>query len=767
MTATFVTPPSADAADRLHVEVFADRCAGCQECIVRCPTAALDLDTRTWTAVADDERCVGCRQCVRTCPFGAITVSGPLLAGTRAAVDIHPAEALAGGAGVLRGRPELVGDTAVLGGDTPELAGGAGGAGGAGALAGGAGVLAETRRGLASEADALAEASRCLQCPDPTCVRGCPAHNDIPAFIAALREHDLRRAQRVIRQTSFLPDVCSRVCDQAVQCEGACTWSLAGGTPVAIGALERYVSEAAAMLPLEAEDDLGAGTTVAVVGSGPAGIGAAFELVRAGASVTVLEARDRPGGLLDWGIPGFTLPADVARRPWDDLLLAGVDLRCGVEVTPADLEDLLATFDAVILAHGAGVPLRLPVAGGDLDGVCDATEFLLDAQASLEGGSPSRLVPPAADGEPPTVLVVGAGNTAMDVARLARRLGARAVCVDWLDRRFAPVRPDELAEAAEEGVDIRFLTTVERLEGAGGRVTTAVLSETTQSDATAKPKVVRRDAHHERVDLVVMAMGYRIDPALAGATPLARRATGLPAREVQASGLLAAGAPAFARHQPIGQLVLGRETAQTAAALGVADRLFVAGDALVGPSTVVEAMAQGRRAARSALERRVRRPGRPATDDAGPRVLVAYESRGGRTEGVGRELAAALGARGAQARSMPLRDVTLADVAAADLVVLGTWVEGLVVAGVRPARATTAWLARQPTLGATRFALYCTYGVDPKGALGRLRRDVEAKGGSVVAEAAFGRHRRRGSVEVLAARLLAGEAAPSSRGPDR
>ncbi|MST35322.1 NAD(P)-binding protein, partial [Acidimicrobiaceae bacterium USS-CC1] len=304
----------------------------------------------------------------------------------------HPAAALAGdtpvldgGAAVLAGdTPVLDGGAGVLAGDTPVLDGGARGAG----------VLAETRRGLASEADALAEASRCLQCPDPTCVRGCPAHNDIPAFIAALREHDLRRAQRVIRQTSFLPDVCSRVCDQAVQCEGACTWSLAGGTPVAIGALERYVSEAAAMLPLEAEDDLGAGTTVAVVGSGPAGIGAAFELVRAGASVTVLEARDRPGGLLDWGIPGFTLPADVARRPWDDLLLAGVDLRCGVEVTPADLEDLLATFDAVILAHGAGVPLRLPVAGADLDGVCDATEFLLDAQGALEGGSPSRLVPP-------------------------------------------------------------------------------------------------------------------------------------------------------------------------------------------------------------------------------------------------------------------------------------------------------------------------------------------------------------------------------------
>ncbi len=719
MTTTFITALSTDTpstgtpAEPLHVDVLTDRCAGCQECVVRCPTGALTLEPGSWTAVADDARCVGCRQCVRTCPFAAITVSGPMLAGERVATGVHSP-------------PSLLGD------------------------------LGETRVGLLGGADAPAEANRCLSCPDPTCVRGCPAHNDIPAFIAAVRDADLALAHRIIRRTSFLPDVCSRVCDQALQCEGACTWSLAGGTPVAIGALERYIADAAPLPPLEAEGDTGADMAVVVVGSGPAGAGAAFELVRSGASVTVLEARDRPGGLLDWGIPAFTLPADVARRPWEDLLAAGVELHCGVEVTAADIDELLGCYDAVILAHGAGLPLRLPIPGADLDGVCDATQFLQDAQAALQRGEPSQLLPsPEGDGEPPTVLVVGAGNTAMDVARLARRLGARAICVDWLDRRFAPVRPDELAEAADEGVDIRFLTTVQRLEGDDGRVTTAVFDETAQSDAGSKPKTVRRAAQREAVDLVVMAMGYRADPALSGQPPVARRATGLPSRRVQASGLLAAGAPAFARHQPIGQLVLGRATAETIAGLGIRDRLFVAGDALVGPSTVVEAMAQGRRAARAAVERRVHRPDR-VPSGVEPRVLVAWESRGGHTEAVGRELAEALGRRHAQVRTLPLRDVTLTDLAAADLVVLGTWVEGFVVAGVRPARATTAWLRQLPGLGATRFALYCTYAVDPKGALDRLRQDVEAKGATVVAEATFGRHRRRGDVEIFTDRLLGG-----------
>jgi NADPH-dependent glutamate synthase beta subunit-like oxidoreductase len=178
-------------------------------------------------------------------------------------------------------------------------------------------------------------------------------------------------------------DVCSRVCDQAVQCEGACTWSLAGGTPIAIGALERFVTEQAPVPPLVATGPEGAGLSVAVVGSGPAGIGAAWELLAAGAEVTVLERDEKPGGLLGWGIPDFTLPAAVAARPWHQLVEAGATLRCGVEVAPEDVDQLLEQYDAVVVAIGAGAAIRLPVEGGTLGSVIDATEFLTSAEISL------------------------------------------------------------------------------------------------------------------------------------------------------------------------------------------------------------------------------------------------------------------------------------------------------------------------------------------------------------------------------------------------
>ncbi len=717
MTLSQPTIDRTTADQRPHVTVLTDRCAGCQECVIRCPTGALTMDIGNWVAAADDARCVGCRQCVRTCPFTAIDVEGPILVADRVEPDYHRVTDLEGN-------------------------------------------LEETRQGIPTWTSVLAEAERCLACPDPTCVRGCPVHNDIPAFVSAVRAGDLDGAHRVLRRTSFLPDVCSRVCDQAVQCEGACTWSLAGGAPVAIGAIERFVTDNAPIPPIEPVDDRGAGLSVAVVGSGPAGIGAAFELVRSGAQVTVFEKDDRPGGLLRWGIPSFTLPRQVAERPWEQLRAAGVRLECGMTLTPDRIEELRASFDAVILAHGAGKALRLPVQGGDLGGVVDATEFLGEARAALAESRRCDLLPPDDGGhseDPVTVLVLGAGNTAMDVARLARRLGARAICVDWMDRRFAPVRPDELDEATEEGVDIRFCRTLTRLEGSGERVERAVLAETRQASAAKLPTVLDATSV-ERVDLVVMAMGYRIDPAfgeVAPDKPLARRIPELVDRRFQASGILQGGAPAFARHRPVGELAIIREIGRMSAALGTTERVFVAGDALVGPSTVVEAMAQGRRAAEAVLDRQPHvgpdpRPGKVAS------VLVAFESRSGHTEALARSLAGTLGQSGAGVRVRRLGEIGLADIAEADVVVLGTWVEGLVVARVGPAPATRAAIAGLPELGATKLATFCSYGVAPKGTLTELRRLLESRGGTVVAEHAFGpRDRDTDAMAAFAEEVLA------------
>jgi glutamate synthase (NADPH) small chain len=701
LTATGEAPA---AAGQPHVTVLTDRCAGCQECVVRCPPGALTMDASRWVAVADDALCVGCRQCERTCPFSAITVEGPLVVSGRAEREqLH--------------LDRLTGDTS------------------------------ETRQGFDSWEEALAEASRCLDCPDPTCIRGCPAHNDIPSFIRAILDGDLAKAHEVLSRTSVLPDACSRVCDQAAQCEGACTWSLAGGTPVAIGKLERFVADNAPVPPPTRNSAAGAGLSVAVVGSGPAGIGAAWQLVRAGASVTVYEKDPEPGGLLGWGIPDFTLPAAVAARPWQQLTAAGAELRCGVDVDAADIGRLLAVHDAVILAHGAGLPLRLPVPGCDLGGVTDATSFLKAGKAALaSGGDVARFrescaLPAPSEGERedawPQVLVLGAGNTAMDVARTARRLGLRAVCADWVDERFALARPDELDEARREGVDVRFLRTLARLEGEGGRVRRAALTPTRQNRADRRPKPLGGDPEMLDVNLVVMAMGYRNDAAFAPAlpgTPVAREANGVPDRRWLASGVLATPAPTFAHHKPAGRLALGREAGLAAAALPFQERLWAAGDALVGPSTVVEAMAQGRRAATSILAARPRRGpiGEPR------RVLVAYESRGGRTARAASLIAGRLRDTGAVVRAVPLAQVGMAELTETDLLIIGTWVEGFVVARVGAARATRAWLAGLPRLAGLRTATFCTFAVSPRGTLAAMRQALEDRGTVVVAEEALG-----------------------------
>lgn len=717
-------------AGQPRVTVLTDRCAGCQECVVRCPPGALTMDATRWVAVADDALCVGCRQCERTCPFSAITVDGPLVVSGRAECEPPHSELLTGDA-------------------------------------------SEARQGFGSWEQALAEASRCLDCPDPTCVRGCPAHNDIPSFISAILDGDLSRAHEVLSRTSVLPDACSRVCDQAAQCEGACTWSLAGGTPVAIGKLERFVADNAPVPAPTRNSAAGAGLSVAVVGSGPAGIGAAWQLVRAGVSVTVYEKEPEPGGLLGWGIPDFTLPAAVAARPWQQLTAAGVDLRCGADIGAGDIGRLLADHDAVILAHGAAQPLRLPVPGSDLGGVTDATSLLKAGKAALASGDVARFresyaLPAPSEGEResarPQVLVLGAGNTAMDVARTARRLGLRAVCVDWLDERFALARPDELDEARREGVEIRFLRTLARLEGEGGRVRRAALTRTRQSRADRRPKPLGGDPEMLDVNLVVMAMGYRNDPAFATTlpgTPVAREANGLPDRRWLASGVLANPAPAFAHHKPVGRLALGREAGLAAAAMPFQERLWAAGDALVGPSTVVEAMAQGRRAATSIL---ATRPSR-GPQRAPQRVLVAYESRGGRTARAARLVADGLRDTGAVVQAVPLAQVGITELAETDLLIIGTWVEGFVVAGVGAARATRAWLATLPRLAGLRTATFCTFAVSPRGTLAAMRQALEDHGTVVVAEGAFGPGARNitGNAARFAEQLMAVAWAGQSR----
>ncbi len=541
-------PELAHPAIRLNRE----RCAGCQECIVRCPTGALQLDRADWICSPDEDLCVGCRQCERTCPYSAIAIDGPMLVAPAVEVPTWATEP-------LRYSTQ------------------------------------EARRGFTDWEEAAAEASRCLQCPDPTCVLGCPAHNDIPGFIRALREGDLAAAHSTLRKTTIFPDICSRVCDQSIQCEGACSWNLAGGAPVQIGLLERFVADQHPVPPVSQPDQTVA-LSVAVVGAGPAGMSAAWELLAAGAQVVMYERDPQPLGVLRWGIPDFTLPEKIARRPLQALQAAGLQLVTGVEIgRDRPLGDLLAAHDAVILAHGATLPSALRAEGTESVPIEDATAFLTRAKEALVRRTDLTDLPPGS-----RLLVVGAGNTAMDVARTARRLGATVFAVEWMDRRFAKVRRDELEQAEREGVEIRFNTAVERFSTQTDGGVAAELRRTRQRSAKVRPAVLPEPPEAlGPIDLVVVATGYRVD-----ATPLRGLNASLPLpgaprpvfrdRRLQATGLPSGS-------ESMACLVEDRAAALARVQVPISGRVFAAGDALTGPATVVTAMAQGKAAARSAV----------------------------------------------------------------------------------------------------------------------------------------------------------------------
>lgn len=367
---------------------------------------------------------------------------------------------------------------------------------------------------------AIAEASRCVECTKPPCVVACPLHNPIREWLVLTAEARFLEAAHLSRTTNGLPEICGRICPQDRLCEEACIVGVKH-EPVAIGAIEKFINEYAiaqeGLPPPEVAPPTG--HRVAVVGSGPAGLACAEELVRRGHHVTVYDASPRPGGLLRYGIPGFKLEKSVVDRRIRYLERLGVEFVCNTRIgTDVSLDELLeGGFHAVYLATGATVPKRPSLPGMELDGIEDALPFLI--RNNRDDGEP------ADDLTGMRVVVLGGGDTAMDCLRTAKRLGAVSVtCVYRRDEANMPGSRREVQAAKDEGVIFEWLKAPVRFldNGAGGvRGIEVIHMELGEPDEEGrrKPVPIEGSNFEYEADLVILAFGFDGSPVPAADGP--------------------------------------------------------------------------------------------------------------------------------------------------------------------------------------------------------------------------------------------------------
>ena len=421
---------------------------------------------------------------------------------------------------------------------------------------------------------AQAAARRCIQCPAEPCVRACPLGNDIPYALWHLEHGLVDDAARIFRQTSSMPDICGRVCPQTELCEGVCPYTKQGRPPVPIGRLEAYTAD------WVAREDLSTGIAaarstgrrIAIVGAGPAGITAAEALAGNGHAVTLFDAWPEAGGLLLYGIPRFKLSPEIVRRKTQHLSRLGI--RCQFDTTLGNgmsVDGLVDQgFDAILLAIGAGIGRPLDIPGSDLAGVYQATPFLVRANTDPASLPPGLRSPPEVGRR---VAVIGGGDTAMDCVRTALRLGAEQATV-WYRRTEAemPGNPRDRTLAIEEGARFEWLVTPGGLEADDeGRVRAMrlVRMQLGEVDASGRgrPIPIAGSEHTVEVDTVVLALGYLPDAAFVA------RIAGL---DAESDGRI--------RVDPL--------TGATSR-----EGVFAAGDNVLGPALVVDAVAHGIRAA--------------------------------------------------------------------------------------------------------------------------------------------------------------------------
>ncbi|MDI6708436.1 MAG: NADPH-dependent glutamate synthase [Candidatus Thermoplasmatota archaeon] len=419
---------------------------------------------------------------------------------------------------------------------------------------------------------AVQEATRCLQCKKPECVKGCPVEIDIPGFIKLIKDKDFQGAIDKLKEKNALPAICGRVCPQETQCEELCVLGKKF-EPVAIGRLERFVADWERAKGIK-EPVITKKTNkrIAVIGSGPAGLTCAAELAKLGHSVTIFESLHKTGGVLRYGIPEFRLPKAVVDAEVDYVKKLGVEIQTNMVVGKSiSVDELLQEFDAIFIGTGAGLPMFLGIEGENLSCIYSANEFLTRVNLMSAYKFPEYDTPVKVGKR---VAVIGAGNVAMDSARCALRMGAEYV---WIVYRRSeeemPARKEEVLRAKEEGVRFVLLTNPVKFYGdAQGRVKKmeCIQMKLGEPDESGRKRPIPIEGSNfiMEVDTVIIAIGQSPNPLIPRTT----------------KGL------ELGKHGNIVTDENGRTSRE---------KIFAGGDIVTGAATVISAMGAGKKAARA------------------------------------------------------------------------------------------------------------------------------------------------------------------------
>jgi len=429
-----------------------------------------------------------------------------------------------------------------------------------------------------NEEEAVAEAERCLQCPNPLCVKGCPVDISIPEFIKEIKEKNFVAASQKIKEKNSLPAVCGRVCPQENQCQKFCVLGKMGD-PISIGRLERFASDYERNEGVSIPEKVTAPVTgkVAIIGSGPAGLTTAADLVKLGHEVVMFESLHSAGGVLMYGIPEFRLPKEIVQTEVDYIKKLGVDVKTNYTIGRIyTIDELFANgFDAVFVGSGAGLPNFMGIEGENLGGVYSANEFLIRVNL-MKGYLFPEYDTPIRIGK--NVAVIGGGNVAMDSARCSLRLGAEKVYIVYRrSREELPAREEEAENAEEEGIIFSLLTNPIKFIGdetGWVKGMECIKMELGEPDASGRrrPIPIKGSEFLMDVDTAIIAIGQTPNPLIQ------RTTEGLETTRW-------------------GTIVTQEENGAT-----TKEGVYAAGDVVSGAATVISAMGQGKTAAKGIHE---------------------------------------------------------------------------------------------------------------------------------------------------------------------